>query len=72
MVLSGILPIDQLREYTAPITLLVKSIPPKILEALYGITIITNDLEGEHQERLCTFEEFLRPFASKYRITYNY
>jgi len=65
MVLSGILPIDQLREYTAPITLLVKHIPAHILEKIYGITIVTNDKEGEHQDREATFEEFLRPFASK-------
>lgn len=66
MVLSGILPIDQLREYTAPITLLVKHIPKSILENLYGIKIITQDKAGDHEEREATYEEFLRPFASIY------
>lgn len=64
MVLSGILPIDQLREYTAPITLLVKHVPRHILEKMYGIKILTTDNAGDHQEREATYEEFLRPFAS--------
>ncbi|KAG6889910.1 hypothetical protein C0992_003614 [Termitomyces sp. T32_za158] len=39
LVCDGVLPIDQLREYTGPTTLLVQRIPKRVLEATYGLSI---------------------------------
>ncbi|KAI9679090.1 MAG: hypothetical protein M1829_001760 [Trizodia sp. TS-e1964] len=39
LVCNGILPIDQLREFTGPVGLVTQRIPQKFLEALYGIKI---------------------------------
>lgn len=39
LVCDGVLPIDQLREYTGPATLLVQRIPKRVLEATYGLSI---------------------------------
>lgn len=39
LICDGVLPIDQMREYTAPIALVVKRIPKEILEAVYGLSI---------------------------------
>ncbi|KAJ3118536.1 hypothetical protein HDU96_000954 [Phlyctochytrium bullatum] len=46
MVINGILPIDQLREHTGPSTLVAMRIPRHALEAIYGIDILTFDIEG--------------------------
>ncbi len=39
LVCDGVLPIDQLREHTGPISLVVRRIPKKVLEATYGLNI---------------------------------
>lgn len=39
LVCDGVLPIDQLREYTGPSTLVVKRIPRSVLEATYGLSL---------------------------------
>lgn len=39
MVVSGILPIDQLRDHTSPMRLLCQRIPRPVLEAVYGFTL---------------------------------
>ncbi|KAI8366817.1 uncharacterized protein BYT42DRAFT_143976 [Radiomyces spectabilis] len=44
-VCNGVLPIDQLREYTGPTTLVAKRIPQALLEAIYGIRIRTQPTE---------------------------
>ncbi|CAK1365777.1 unnamed protein product [Cercospora beticola] len=62
LVLAGVLPIDQLREYTGPAGLLAQRIPQHYLEALYGMKIITRPLE-EGGTGLQTGEEVLRSFA---------
>ncbi|KAN0060323.1 hypothetical protein ACQY0O_007652 [Thecaphora frezii] len=41
LVTDGVLPIDQMREYTAPAELVAKRIPKDIVEATYGIRIDT-------------------------------
>ncbi|GAC73999.1 predicted GTP-binding protein MMR1 [Moesziomyces antarcticus T-34] len=41
LVCDGVLPIDQMREYTAPAELVAKRIPKDIVEATYGIRIDT-------------------------------
>lgn len=39
MVCDGVLPIDQMREYTAPVDLVTRRIPKAVLEGIYGIRI---------------------------------
>jgi large subunit GTPase 1 len=39
LVCDGVLPIDQLREYTGPTTLVVRRIPKEVLEGTYGLNI---------------------------------
>ncbi|KAK3944155.1 large subunit GTPase 1 [Diplogelasinospora grovesii] len=62
LVCNGILPIDQLREFTGPAALVTQRIPQDFLEAVYGITIRTRPLEegGTGQP---TAEELLRAYA---------
>jgi large subunit GTPase 1 len=62
LVLAGVLPIDQLREYTGPGALVAQRIPQHYLEALYGMKIVTRPLE-EGGTGLPTGEEVLRSFA---------
>lgn len=62
LVLNGILPIDQLREYTGPAGLVTKRIPQSFLEALYGLKIITRPLE-EGGTGIPTAEELLSAYA---------
>ena len=45
LVCNGILPIDQLREFTGPAGLVAKRIPQHFLEALYGMKIQIRPLE---------------------------
>lgn len=45
LVVDGVLPIDQMREYTAPAELVARRIPRDILEGYYGIRISTIDVE---------------------------
>ncbi|KAF2170818.1 hypothetical protein M409DRAFT_63873 [Zasmidium cellare ATCC 36951] len=59
---AGVLPIDQMREYTGPAALIAQRIPKHFLEAIYGIKIITRPLE-EGGTGTPTGEEVLRSFA---------
>jgi len=45
MVCDGVLPIDQMREYTGPITLVIKRIMKEVLEATYGLDIQVKGME---------------------------
>ncbi|KAI0361378.1 P-loop containing nucleoside triphosphate hydrolase protein [Trametes cingulata] len=45
LVCDGVLPIDQMREHTGPIALVVKRIPKEVLEAIYGLSIRTKSVE---------------------------
>ncbi|KAI0375232.1 P-loop containing nucleoside triphosphate hydrolase protein [Pilatotrama ljubarskyi] len=45
LVCDGVLPIDQMREHTGPIALVVKRIPKEVLEATYGLSIRTKGVE---------------------------
>ncbi|KAJ8326072.1 hypothetical protein QVD99_006581 [Batrachochytrium dendrobatidis] len=63
MVCNGILPIDQLREYVEPASLVAQRIPKYYLEAVYGITIKTRGIEGNLVNRAPTSEEFLSAYA---------
>ncbi|KAI8916911.1 hypothetical protein BC831DRAFT_485586 [Entophlyctis helioformis] len=63
MVINGVLPIDQLREYVGPTGLVCQRIPKYYLEALYGIVIKTRNVEGDLVDRQPTPEEFLSAYA---------
>lgn len=59
---NGVLPIDQLREYTGPATLVAQRIPQPFLEAIYGMKINIRPLE-EGGTGIPTGEELLRAYA---------
>ncbi|KAL1302305.1 hypothetical protein AAFC00_002720 [Neodothiora populina] len=59
---NGVLPIDQLREYTGPATLVAQRIPQSFLEAIYGMKINIRPLE-EGGTGTPTGEELLRAYA---------
>ncbi|KAF2474267.1 P-loop containing nucleoside triphosphate hydrolase protein [Lindgomyces ingoldianus] len=63
LVCSGILPIDQLREFTGPGALVAQRIPQSFLEAIYGMKIEIRPLE-EGGTGTPTAEELLRSYAS--------
>ncbi|KAL3425876.1 ribosome biogenesis gtpase [Phlyctema vagabunda] len=62
LVCNGILPIDQLREFTGPAGLVAKRIPQAFLEAVYGMKIVTRPLE-EGGTGTPTAEELLMAYA---------
>ncbi len=59
---TGVLPIDQLREYTGPAALVARRVPKPFLEAVYGIQIRTRPAE-EGGSGIPTSEEFLSAYA---------
>ncbi|KXX77563.1 Large subunit GTPase 1 [Madurella mycetomatis] len=64
LVCNGVLPIDQLREYSGPATLVARRIPQPFLEAVYGIQIRTRPLE-EGGTGIPTGEELLTAYARR-------
>ncbi|KAL9637957.1 MAG: hypothetical protein Q9204_001683, partial [Flavoplaca sp. TL-2023a] len=62
LVCNGILPIDQLREFTGPAGLVAKRIPQSFFEALYGVKVKTRPLE-EGGAGIPTAEEILIAYA---------
>ncbi len=58
MVVSGILPIDNLRDHVPPINLVASRVPRKVLETMYGVTLPKPE-ETEDQSRPPTSEELL-------------
>ncbi|WWD16538.1 hypothetical protein CI109_100965 [Kwoniella shandongensis] len=62
MVVDGVLPIDQMREYSAPVDLLCRRIPREILEGTYGIRIDVKDEEDGGTGEV-GWEEFLSTYA---------
>ncbi|KAF2866475.1 hypothetical protein BDV95DRAFT_631647 [Massariosphaeria phaeospora] len=63
LVCSGVLPIDQLREYTGPAGLVAQRIPKAFLETIYGMKIDVRPLE-EGGTGTPTSEEILRAYAT--------
>lgn len=63
MILNGILPIDQMRDYVPPVNTLCTMIPRHVFEDNYGI-LITKPLEGEDPNR--------SPFAEELLLAYGY
>ncbi|KAG0090232.1 hypothetical protein BGZ93_009241 [Podila epicladia] len=62
MVCNGVLPIDQLREFTGSVGLVGQRIPKAVLEAIYGIKIAVLS-EEEGGTGVPTAEEFLIAYA---------
>ncbi|WYZ38813.1 hypothetical protein EsH8_III_000727 [Colletotrichum jinshuiense] len=62
LVCNGVLPIDQLREFTGPAGLVTRRIPKPFLEAVYGITIKTRAIE-EGGTGIPTAPELLAAYA---------
>lgn len=62
LVVNGVLPIDQLREYSGPATLVATRIPRAFIEAIYGIQIRTRPLE-EGGTGIPTGDELLSAYA---------
>ncbi|KAI9784980.1 MAG: hypothetical protein M1839_001176 [Geoglossum umbratile] len=62
LVCNGVLPIDQLREFTGPTALVAQRIPQAFFEALYGLKIQTRPLE-EGGLGVPTAEELLVAYA---------
>ncbi|CAK7563076.1 MAG: hypothetical protein SEPTF4163_000933 [Sporothrix epigloea] len=62
LVCNGILPIDQLREFTGPAALVATRIPKAFLEAVYGIHIRTRNI-SEGGDGNVTAEDLLMAYA---------
>ncbi|KAI9653337.1 MAG: hypothetical protein M1831_006042 [Alyxoria varia] len=62
LVVNGVLPIDQLREHTAPAALVAHRIPRAFIEAVYGLKIQVRPLE-EGGTGVPSGEEVLRAYA---------
>ncbi|GAB1729743.1 hypothetical protein NU195Hw_g5698t1 [Hortaea werneckii] len=62
LVCNGVLPIDQLREYTGPAALVAQRIPQAFLEAIYGMKIQMRPIE-EGGTGFPTGEEVLKAYA---------
>ncbi|KAK4946195.1 hypothetical protein LTR10_014707 [Elasticomyces elasticus] len=62
LVCNGILPIDQLREFTGPAGLVASRIPQAFLENVYGMKIVTRPIE-EGGTGTPTAPEILRAYA---------
>ena len=64
MILDGVLPIDQMREYSAPVDLLCKRVPREIIEGTYGIRIDVREVEDGGTGKV-GWEEMLSAYASE-------
>lgn len=62
LVCAGVLPIDQLREYSGPAALVARRIPQRFLEEIYGISIHVKS-EEEGGSGTPTSEELLVAYA---------
>ncbi|WVQ94771.1 hypothetical protein IAU59_001852 [Kwoniella sp. CBS 9459] len=62
MVVDGVLPIDQMREYSAPVDLLCRRIPRDILEGTYGLRIDVREVEEGGSGKV-GWEELLSTYA---------
>ncbi|KAH9937242.1 P-loop containing nucleoside triphosphate hydrolase protein [Fomitopsis serialis] len=58
LVCDGVLPIDQMREHTGPVGLVVKRIPKEVLDATYGLNVQVKTVEEGGSGQI-TPEDFL-------------
>jgi large subunit GTPase 1 len=70
LICDGVLPIDQMKEYTGPTALLVKRIPKDVLEATYGLSITTLSMEDGGDGKV-TAESLLVAHASKHTFRFS-
>ncbi|KIK30354.1 hypothetical protein PISMIDRAFT_87785, partial [Pisolithus microcarpus 441] len=63
LVCDGVLPIDQMREYTGPVALVAKRVPKEVLEATYGLSIRVRGKEEGGDGRIAA-EDLLVAYAS--------
>lgn len=63
LVCDGILPIDQLREYTGPVALIAQRIPKEVIEATYGLTLEARGVDEGGNGKI-TAESILIAYAS--------
>ncbi|CCH60182.1 hypothetical protein TBLA_0C03800 [Henningerozyma blattae CBS 6284] len=63
LVCNGVLPIDQLRDYIGPTTLVAERIPKYFLEAVYGIHIQTKSKSEGGNGEIPTAQELLVAYA---------
>ena len=64
LICDGVLPIDQMKEHTGPITLVIQRIPKVVLETTYGLTLWVKGAE-EHGNGSLTAENLLVAYASE-------
>ncbi|XP_042892449.1 large subunit GTPase 1 homolog [Penaeus japonicus] len=62
MIISGILPIDQMRDEVPPVNLVASRIPRNVIENIYNITL-PSPKEGEDPDRPPTCEELLNTYG---------
>ncbi|KAH9049549.1 P-loop containing nucleoside triphosphate hydrolase protein [Lactarius hengduanensis] len=62
LVCDGVLPIDQLREYTGPVSLVVRRIPKEALEGTYGLSIKASHSEDSNDSSISA-EDLLISYA---------
>ena len=65
LVVDGVLPIDQLREFTAPVELVTRRIPQEVLEGMYGLKINTLPI-SEGGTGVPTARDFLNTYSRKF------
>ncbi|KAG8898278.1 hypothetical protein FRB99_007550 [Tulasnella sp. 403] len=63
LICDGVLPIDQMREYSAPCALVVQRVPPEILEATYGLSIRRRTVDDGGNGHQITESDFLSAYA---------
>ncbi len=64
LVCDGVLPIDQLKEYTAPVELVVRRVRPEILEGMYGLRIRRRSEDEGGDGKTIHAEDLLKAYAS--------
>lgn len=67
LICDGVLPIDQMKEYTGPIALVVKQIRREVIEATYGLSIQTRGVE-EGGDGLVRAADLLVTYAGKHHV----
>lgn len=70
LVCDAVLPIDQMREYTGPTSLLVQRIPREVIETVYGLTIKVKGVD-EGGDGKVTAENFLISYAGAFVLLWH-